>query len=104
TALEGLRDRIPPLLTAGAAESLAVWLYRVVRTEGREPLETLRARLADYQSPVPPDVMDAQLELAIREASDLEFVPPFFRGRRWRAGAGGPASGAAVGAGRPERS
>jgi len=101
TALEGLRDRIPSLLTAGAAESLAVWLYRVVRTEGREPLETLRARLADYQSPVPPDVMDAQLELAIREASDLEFVPPFFRERRWRAG---PAGSADVRPGRPGRS
>jgi hypothetical protein len=104
TAIDGLRDRIPPLLTAGAAESLAVWLYRVVRTEGRDLLETLRARLDDYQSPVPADVMDAQLELAIREASDLEFVPPFFRERRWRAGGHGLAGPAPVRPSPPERS
>ena len=35
--------------------------------------------LREYQNPVPPDVMRFQINLAVAEASDLEFVPPLFR-------------------------
>jgi hypothetical protein len=37
------------------------------------------AALAGWQPPVPPAVMEFQMRLAIREASDLAFVPPEFR-------------------------
>ncbi|HEX6640405.1 MAG TPA: AAA family ATPase [Thermoanaerobaculia bacterium] len=70
---------IPKLLTPGAAESIAVKLYRAVRTEGLSPVDALRDTLDLYQPPVPPDVMDFQIALAAREASDGEFVPEMFR-------------------------
>ncbi len=70
---------IPKLLTPGAAESIAVKLYRAVRTEGLTPVDALKATLDYYQSPVPEDVMEFQIALAAREASDGEFVPEMFR-------------------------
>jgi hypothetical protein len=35
--------------------------------------------LAGYQNPVPREVMEFQIGLAIREASDMEFVPDAIR-------------------------
>ncbi|MFP5246599.1 MAG: AAA family ATPase, partial [Thermoanaerobaculia bacterium] len=70
---------IPTLLTPGAAESIAVKLYRAVRTEGLAPADALRETLDGYQAPVPPDVMEFQIALAAREASDGDFVPEAFR-------------------------
>ena len=70
---------LPTLLTPGAAEALAVKVYRGTRTEQQPPATALRACLTDYQSPVPPEVMRFQLQLAIHEASDLEFVPACLR-------------------------
>jgi len=75
-AVEGA---VPVLLTAGSAETLAVKIYRIVRTEGRKPGEALRAALSDYQNPVPLDTLKFQIALAVNEASDLEFVPSPFR-------------------------
>ncbi len=75
-AIESL---VPKLLTPGAAESIAVKLYRSVRIEGLSPIDALRGTLDQYQPPVPPDVMDFQISLAAREASDGEFVPDVFR-------------------------
>ena len=73
-----LEERIPLRLTAGAAESLAVKIYRTVRTSAAEIPEALRNCLADYRNPVPADVMDFQIGLAIAEASDPDFIPLFF--------------------------
>ena len=75
-ALESL---MPVRLTPGAAETLAVKVYRLVRTEKRGAVEALRDCLVDYQHPVPHEVMEAQIQLAVREASDLDFVPPELR-------------------------
>ena len=75
----GLAERMPIWLTPGAAESLAMKLFREVRTTGAEPAEAAARILEDYQPPVPADVMRFQIELALREASDLDFVPPAFR-------------------------
>ena len=75
-AVEGT---MPVLLTAGSAETLAVKVYRISRTEGRSPGEALRACLADYQNPVPLDTLNFQIALAVKEASDLDFVPSRFR-------------------------
>ena len=78
-AIESL---IPTLLTPGAAEAIAVKLYRSVRVDGLTPVEALRDVLDGYQQPVPPDVMDFQIALAAREASDGDFVPEPFRHHR----------------------
>jgi hypothetical protein len=74
-----LEPLIPKLLTPGAAEAIAVKLYRAVRTEGLTPADALRDTLETYQTPVPPDVMEFQIALAAREASDGDFVPEAFR-------------------------
>ena len=73
---------IPLLLTAGAAESIAVKLYRSVRVEGLAPADALRGVLESYQPPVPLDVLQSQIALAAREASDGDFVPEMFRNLR----------------------
>ena len=73
---------VPQLLTPGAAEAIAVKLYRSVRTEGLAPVDALRDVLDGYQNPVPPDVMEFQIALAAREASDGDFVPELFRVHR----------------------
>ena len=70
---------LPKLLTPGAAEAIAVKLYRSVRTDGLTAADALRDVLDGYQNPVPPDVMDFQIALAAREASDGDFVPEMFR-------------------------
>lgn len=76
TACESI---IPTLLTPGAAEAIAVKLYRSVKAEGLAPGDALRGVLDGYQNPVPLDVMNFQIALAAREASDGEFVPESFR-------------------------
>jgi len=73
---EGL---IPPGMTPGAAEALAVKVYRLVKTDSLGAVDALRACLIDYQKPVPKDVMDFQIRLAVEEATDLSFVPEVYR-------------------------
>lgn len=75
----GIEPMIPKLLTPGAAEAIAVKLYRAVRTEGLSGIDALRDVLDGYQNPVPADVMEFQIALAAREASDGDFVPEMFR-------------------------
>ncbi len=80
-ALDGLRGDIPNLLTPGAAEALAVKVYRVSRTRGLGAVEALRECLSDYQHPVRPEVLAAQIRLAVDESSELEFIPEALRAR-----------------------
>jgi len=75
TEIEELRIPLPRLLTPGAAEALVVKAYRVARTEKVTAMEAIARSLAGYQSAVPPDVLELQIRLAIREATDLAFVP-----------------------------
>jgi hypothetical protein len=70
---------IPPLLTPGAAEALVMKVYRQVRTSSSSLNEVLRQCLAEYQNPIAPEVMQFQIQLAVNEASALEFVPQEFR-------------------------
>lgn len=74
-----LKGVIPSLLTPGAAEALAVKVYRLVAVEKRSVLDTVKDCLADYQHPVPPEILHAQIRLAVREASDMDFVPAIFQ-------------------------
>lgn len=72
---------IPDLLTPGTAEAIVVKAYRLVQTEGLLGTEALARCLEDYQSPVSKDAMELQISLAIREASDMDFVPAAVRER-----------------------
>jgi hypothetical protein len=77
--LKKLEPRIPTLLTPGAAEALVVKAYRHARTENTSPALALESCLEGYQNPVPADVLNFQMRIAIREATDIGFVPPAFR-------------------------
>ncbi len=77
--LTRLEPRMPMLLTPGAAEALVVKAYRHARTQNVPGGAALEASLTGYQNPVPADVLDFQMRIAIREATDLGFVPPAFR-------------------------
>jgi hypothetical protein len=77
--LQRLEPRMPTLLTPGAAEALVVKAYRHSRTSQVSGGEALEASLIGYQNPVPADVLEFQMRIAIREATDLGFVPPAFR-------------------------
>lgn len=79
TALPALRDCLPELLTPAAAEAIAFKVYRAVRTQQIEPEAALAQQLQTYRSPVPREVMELQIALAVQEASDLELVPEAFR-------------------------
>ncbi len=81
-----VRDRVPDWLTPGAAETLAVKIYRTMRTRGTAARETLLDVLEGYQNPVPLDVMRFQIALAVAESSDRDFVPDAFRLMRGEAG------------------
>jgi len=70
---------LPELLTAGAAEALMVKAYRLMRTEEIEAGEAVLRCLSAYQSPIPRDVLELQMRLAVREATDILFVPEAFR-------------------------
>ena len=74
-----LEPRMPTLLTPGAAEALVVKAYRHARTQNVAGGAALEASLTGYQNPVPADVLEFQMRIAIREATDLGFVPPAFR-------------------------
>ncbi len=78
-AFKSLEPLMPSLLTPGAAETLAVKLYRTVRVDSLDPEEALRRSLTGYANPVPVDVLEMQIGLAAREASDVDFVPEMFR-------------------------
>jgi SpoVK/Ycf46/Vps4 family AAA+-type ATPase len=77
---EPLKELIPNLLTPGAAETLAIKIYRQVKTKDIGAAEALKQILSDYQHPIAPEVMARQIEIAVREASDLAFVPAALRG------------------------
>jgi hypothetical protein len=78
-AFAEIESQMPLLLTPGAAEMLAVKVYRQVRTTGETAFRALRACLTDYRPPVSPDILEAQTRLAIEESSDPAFIPEFFR-------------------------
>lgn len=79
---EQVEPMVPPLLTPGAAEAVAVKVYRTMKTENVGALEALKRTLDSYQNPIPKDVLEFQISLAAREASDVDFVPECFRSFR----------------------
>ena len=79
TAFGSLESRIPPLLSPGAAEAFAVKIYRQVGTGTATLEDVLAESLTEYQSPIAPEVMAFQIQIAASEATALEFVPTVFR-------------------------
>ncbi len=79
--LAAVQDRLPDLLTPGAAEALAVKAYRATRTKGLTAREAIEDCLDGYQSPVDTAVLAHQIRLALAEASDLDLVPDTIRKR-----------------------
>ncbi len=77
--LETLGELIPTGLTPGAAEAIVVKAYRHVRSESSTAIDAMRDALTGWQQPVPADVMQFQMRIAIREASDIDFVPEAYR-------------------------
>jgi hypothetical protein len=77
--LQQLEPQVPLLLTPGAAEALVVKAYRIARTETVPGGAALARALDAYQNPVPADVLEKQMRLAVREATDLAFVPESLR-------------------------
>lgn len=77
--MQKIESQLPTLLTPGAAEALVVKAYRVARTENVAGAVALARCLEGYQNPVPEDVLETQMRLAIREATDLSFVPESLR-------------------------
>jgi hypothetical protein len=77
--LQQIGSRLPLMLTPGAAEALVVKAYRIARTENVAGGVALARALEDYQNPLPQDVLDRQMRLAVREATDLSFVPESLR-------------------------
>jgi hypothetical protein len=74
-----LESRIPLLLTPGAAEALVMKVYRQVRTSSSSLDDVLLDCLSEYQNPIAPEIMNFQIQIAVSEASALEFVPAMFR-------------------------
>ncbi|MGC2661970.1 MAG: hypothetical protein WA324_28755, partial [Bryobacteraceae bacterium] len=78
TTLDLLAPMLPDWLTAGAAEALAVKVYRETKTRKCAPVDALVSSLEDYRAPVPREILAFQIQLAISEASDQSFVPNDF--------------------------
>ncbi|MDB9742025.1 AAA family ATPase, partial [Akkermansiaceae bacterium] len=74
-ALDGLRGKLPKLLTPGAAEALAVQLFRVHKTSNLEVMPALEKCLEVYRPPVKIEILKAQMQLAVEEATDASMIP-----------------------------
>ena len=68
-------ETLPDVLTPSAAEALMGKVYRMVRTERIDAAAAMERCLASYQHPVAHEVLEMQMRIAVREASDLSFVP-----------------------------
>jgi hypothetical protein len=75
---EELAAKVPVLLTPGAAETIAVKTYRLMRTKAADAAAALAECLEQYRPPVAIETIELQMQLAIREASDPSFVPAAF--------------------------
>jgi hypothetical protein len=59
-----------------------VKIYREVRTGSSQLDAVLSSCLSEYQHPIASEVMAFQIQIAAKEATDLDFVPPDFRAKR----------------------
>ena len=69
-----LRELIPNLLTPGAAEAIAVKVYRASVAHQLNPDEALREALTGYLPPIDPEILRHQMILAATESTEPSFV------------------------------
>ncbi|MEJ6779775.1 MAG: AAA family ATPase [Akkermansiaceae bacterium] len=74
-----LISKVPELLTPGAAEAIAVKARRLMITREISAEEAMSDCLEGYLPPISPAVIQAQIQLAVDEASDVSFIPEQFR-------------------------
>jgi len=74
-----LAPLLPIELTPGSAEALVGRVYRRVLTQECDPLAGLLDALESYRPPVSPEIIRAQVALALREATDPMLVPAHYR-------------------------
>ncbi|MBK1854633.1 ATP-binding protein [Verrucomicrobiaceae bacterium 5K15] len=74
-----LNGHMPELLTPGAAEAIAVKARRLTITENCSAVEALELCLRGYLPPISTAVINAQIQLAVEEASDASFIPKTFQ-------------------------
>jgi AAA+ superfamily predicted ATPase len=72
---ESLKPSLPDWLTPGGANAIALKVYRDSRSQGISPSDALSTSLRTYQSPISAAVMGHQIDLAMAEASDKQFIP-----------------------------
>lgn len=70
-----LEDLVPQLLTPGAAETLAVKVYRIKMTENLSDKDALISCLKEYRAPVALETLQFQMRIAADEATDASLVP-----------------------------
>lgn len=75
----GLEAKLPVWLTPGAAEVLALKLYRSIHAGGSSIEQALAQALEGYQPPVSREIMEFQIRIALAEATDAAFIPEAFR-------------------------
>ncbi len=73
------------MLTPGAAEVLAMKIYRLARADNMSIEQAFARCLESYQPPVSPEIIELQMRLAISESTDISFIPEPFRQREPKA-------------------
>ena len=71
-----LRVLIPNLLTPGAAEAIAVKVYRASVAKEMSPDEALRDTLIGYLPPIDPEILRHQMKIAAAESTEPSFIDP----------------------------
>ncbi|MEM9080991.1 MAG: AAA family ATPase [Verrucomicrobiota bacterium] len=69
------RELVPELLTPGAAEAVAVKVFRAMKARNLGVKEALRAALDGYLPPIRLEILRQQMVLAVEEATEPRFVP-----------------------------
>ena len=69
-----LEKLIPNLLTPGAAEAIAVKVFRGVKAKGLSAAEALESVLTGYLPPIDPEILRHQMNLAASESTEPGFI------------------------------
>jgi len=77
--LQEMEQKFPERLIQSAAEALVSRAYRLQQSGRIRGADALRQTLASYLPPVRAEILEEQIRLAIREASDSSFVPEAYR-------------------------
>ncbi|MGJ8725935.1 MAG: ATP-binding protein [Roseibacillus sp.] len=73
-SFQSLEKLIPNLLTPGAAEAIAVKVFRGVKAKGLSAAEALEGALTGYLPPIDPEILRHQMNLAVAESTEPGFI------------------------------